>query len=342
MDYRDEAPADIRSFLTYMETIVGKSTKTCNEYYLDLRTFFRYILRARNLVDKDIAFDAIKIDAVDLNLIASVSIEEVYSFMLFASRDLPKHHKSSDTTFGNAANARARKTSTLRSFYKYLTVKAHKIENNPVVSLDLPKTKQSLPRNLSLDESVKLLSSIDGAYKERDFCIITLCLNCGLRVSEVAGINLHDYNHETLRVLGKGNKERVVYLNDACRDALNAYIAVRITPLPADANALFVSRQRNRIGVQTIKAIVYAQLKRAGLGDRHFSVHKLRHTAATLMYQNGVDVRTLKEVLGHSRLDTTMIYTHITDDNLKYAADQSPLAHIKPTEKPEKTDETGE
>lgn len=328
MDYRDEAPPEIKSFLTYMETIVGKSAKTCNEYYLDLRTFFRFILQKRKLVDNATAFDKISIENVDLKVIGDVTIEEVYDFMLFASRDLPKYHKSDETSYGNAANARARKTSCLRSFYKYLTVKAHKLENNPVAALDLPKTKQSLPRNLSLDESVKLLSSIDGAYKERDYCMITLCLNCGLRVSEIVGINLHDYNEETLRVLGKGNKERIVYLNNACREALDAYLPVRVTPLPADANALFVSRQRHRINVQTVKAVVYAQLKRAGLGDKHYSVHKLRHTAATLMYQNGVDVRTLKEVLGHSRLDTTMIYTHITDDNLKNAADKSPLANI--------------
>lgn len=329
IDYRQEAPAELRNFLTYMETIKGKSRQTCEEYYLDLRMFFRYILQKRGLVSSQTPFDEISIDSVDLPLIQSVTLTDVYDFLGFASKDRPKYHKSPSTPYGNGAKARARKVSALRVFFRYLTDKAGKLEHNPVQNLDYPKTKQALPRFLTLKESLDLLENIESDYPERDYCMITLFLNCGLRVSELVGLNVGDYREDTLRVLGKGNKERVVYLNQACRDAIEAYLPHRIKPKPEFAPALFISRLGRRISAQTVKWIVYQQLEHAGLGGKNYSVHKLRHTAATLMYQNGVDVRTLKEVLGHENLDTTMIYTHITDENLKFAAMQSPLANVE-------------
>ena len=337
MDYRAEAPEEIRNYLTYMETIRGRSRRTCHEYFLDLRTFFRFLVRKRQLVPADTPFEQISIDCVDLDLISSVTLTDLYDFLSFASHDLPKYHKSASSPTGNGASARSRKVAALRSFYRYLTEKVHKIEHNPVQNLDSPKLKRSLPRHLSFQESVDLLQHIDSEYPERDYCIITLFLNCGLRVSELVGINRGDVRGDTLRVLGKGNKERIVYLNEACQQAIQAYLPTRIQPRPEDANALFISRLGRRISAQTVKWMVGRQLEKAGLGDKNYSAHKLRHTAATLMYQNGVDVRTLKEVLGHENLDTTMIYTHVTDDNMKQAAQYSPLAHVVPPRREKKS-----
>lgn len=330
MDYREEAPEEIRNYLNYMSTIRGRSERTCKEYYLDLRTFFRFLLQKRGLSPADTPFDQISIAQVDLQLIASVTLTDLYDFLGFAQKDLPTYHKSPSTPYGNGSSARARKVAALRSFYRYLTEKVHKLEHNPVQNLESPKNRQSLPKHLSMEESVDLLQSVESDYPERDFCIITLFLNCGLRVSELVGINLGDVRGDTLRVLGKGNKERMVYLNQACQQAIQAYLPHRIKPRPEAASALFISRLGRRISVQTVKWMVGRQLENAGLGGKNYSVHKLRHTAATLMYQNGVDVRTLKEVLGHESLNTTMIYTHVTDENMKEAALHSPLANFEP------------
>lgn len=330
MDYLNEAPPVIRDYLVYLETILGRSPRTVSEYYLDLRTFFRFILKKRQMVSPTVAFDHISLESVDLALIGSITRSEVLDFLVFAARQLPKHHKSPGTTYGNDVRARARKISALRGFYKYYCEKMQLIEENPTKSLDLPKAKQALPKYLTLQECFQLLSAIDGAYRERDYCIITLFLNCGMRVSELVGINLEDISDRRLRLLGKGNKERIVYLNNACVQAIQDYLPHRITPKAGHQNALFISRLGRQMDVQTVKALVNKYLTKAGLSMKHCSVHKLRHTAATLMYQNGVDVRTLKEVLGHENLDTTMIYTHVVDQNLQDAADANPLATLSP------------
>ncbi len=332
--YRREAPEIIRNYLSYMATIRGKSQKTVEEYYLDLRTFFRYIKQSRGLVPPDAAFADIPVGDVTLDLIKSVTLSDAYDFLQYLASDRPNQQNSPATTYGNNASTRARKVSSLRAFYKYLTDKVHLLDANPIAQLDVPKIKKSLPKYLTLDDSVKLLSAVDGENRERDFCILTLFLNCGLRVSELVGINLTDIQDDRLRVVGKGNKERTVYLNDACTAAINAYLPVRIAPVPMHKHALFISNRRQRINVQTVKWLVKRHLSAAGLDTDSYSAHKLRHTAATLMYQNGVDVRTLKDVLGHESLDTTMIYTHISDDNMKNAARMNPLADVKPTEKP--------
>lgn len=331
MDYLREAPPVIRDYLVYLETIMGRSPRTVSEYYLDLRTFFRFILQKRGMVSAELPFDHISIESVDLPLVAGITRSEVLDFLVFAARQLPKYHKSIDTAYGNDVRTRARKISSLRGFYKYYCEKLQLIEENPTKSLDIPKAKQALPKYLTLQECLSLLDVIDGPYRERDYCIITLFLNCGMRVSELVGINLQDISDERLRLLGKGNKERIVYLNQACIQAINAYLPYRVTPKPGHKNALFISRLGRRIDVQTVKAMVNKYLARAGLSQKHCSVHKLRHTAATLMYQNGVDVRTLKEVLGHENLDTTMIYTHVVDQNLKSAAESNPLAGVSPS-----------
>lgn len=333
MNLDSSVPRIVRDFLTYIETISGKSPKTASEYFLDIRTFLRFIKIKRNLVRKDTEFNQIDISDVDIALVTSITLSDIYDFMQYESRERPRHQNSKETKFGINAASRARKASAIRVFFRFLTNKAHLLEVNPAQNLDVPKIKKSLPKNLSLSESLNLLSAVDGPFKERDYCILTLFLNCGLRVSELVGMDIQDIKDDTLRVLGKGNKERVIYLNEACLAAINDYITTRIVPLSGHKNALFISRMKKRINVQTVKWLVKKYLDKAGLDVRKYSVHKLRHTAATLMYQNGVDVRTLRDVLGHENLDTTMIYTHISDENLRQAAGLNPLAQVTPRRK---------
>ena len=334
-NYRNNAPELLRNFLSYNENVRGKSEKTIYEYFLDLRTFLRFLKIKRGLTDNT-DLSTIDINDVTDELITSATLTDAYDFLNFLAHEKPKHANSKKTGIGDMATTRARKISTLRSFYKYLTDKAKVMPVNPMAQLDSTKIKKSLPRYLSLDESIQLLSSVQGHNKERDFCILTLFLNCGLRVSELVAINISDIKDDHLYIIGKGNKERTVYLNNACLDAVSSYMKKRIQPLPQYKNALFISRNRRRINVQTVKWLVKKHLLEAGLDSSKYSAHKLRHTAATLMYQNGVDVRTLKDVLGHENMNTTMIYTHISDDNLRKAADMNPLSNIKPNRNKEK------
>lgn len=338
MDYRTDAPPILRDFLTYHEAIQGHSRKTVDEYYLDLRNFFRYIKIEKNKVPRNTEFDAIDISDVDLDLVRSVNLSDVYSYMNYLSRDRAQHPNSPETDYGLKATSRARKVAAIRSFYKYLTNKAKLLSENPMQDLDAPKMKKALPRYLDLDGSIQLLESVDGDFQERDRCILTLFLNCGLRISELIGLNLTDVRGEQLRVLGKGNKERMLYLNEACIQAIQDYLAVRDNQRAIDKNALFLSRRRTRISKAAVEKLVKKYLLKAGLDSTQYSPHKLRHTAATLMLQNGVDVRTLQEVLGHENLNTTQIYTHVDNENLRAAAKANPLGKIRPKQ-PRKTEE---
>ena len=328
------APQVLKEFLVYMESILGRSPKTVAEYHLDLRTFLRYMVALRKGLPFD-ALETVDISAVDVSFLAGITQSEIYDYLLYISRSRPKYHNSQSTTYGNSAKTRARKMSSLRAFFKYYCDKTKQIPTNPVLNIDIPKTQKSLPKYLSLNESRKLLDSVDGTYKVRDYCILTLFLNCGLRVSELAGISLADINRDDriLRVLGKGNKERMVYLNDACMSAIRSYDDFKtsndVRPKNAHKNAYFISRNGTRLSTMRIKELVKEHLDQAGLSAKHASAHKLRHTAATLMYQNGVDVRTIKEVLGHENLDTTAIYTHVVNDNLREAAERNPLSGEK-------------
>ena len=326
MDYRTDAPPLLRDFLVYHETIQGHSRRTVDEYFLDLRGFFRFLKLDRHLIPANTPMDEISIDDVTIELARGVTLTDIYAYMNYLSRD--RHL--------NAAS-RARKVATIRSFYKYLTNKAKLLEQNPVQDLDSPRLKKSLPKYLSLDESVELLDSVQGKNAVRDYCILTLFLNCGLRISELVGLNKTDVREDQLRVLGKGNKERVLYLNDACQKALQDWMVERNTLTLADQNALFVTLQnRRRISKAAVHKLVKKHLSDAGLDSSQYSSHKLRHTAATLMLQNGVDVRTLQEVLGHDHLNTTQIYTHVDNDDLRSAARANPLSQVKRRGRPPK------
>ena len=319
MDYRLEAPALIRDFLVYHETIQGHSKRTVDEYYLDLRSFFRFLKWDKQLVSKTESMDSISIADVDISLAASVTITDVYSYMNYLTRDR-----------GLNAASRARKVATIRSFYKYLTNKAKLLDQNPVQDLDAPRRRKSLPKYLDLDESIHLLESVNGKNSSRDLCILTLFLNCGLRISELVNLNKTDVRGEQLRVLGKGNKERILYLNEACQRAIQNWMTERDAMTLVDQNALFVTLQnRTRITRAAVHKLVKKHLAAAGLDTTQYSSHKLRHTAAPLMLQHGVDVRTLQEVLGHDHLNTTQIYTHVDNEDLRTAARANPLGRLK-------------
>ena len=324
MDYRTEAPPLLRDFLVYHETIQGHSRRTVDEYYLDLRGFFRFLKRDKKLVPDDLPMDQIPIDDVGIDLIRTVTLTDIYAYMNYLSRDRRLNNAS-----------RARKVATIRSFYKYLTNKAKLLDVNLVQDLDAPRLKKALPKYLDLDESLELLDHVEGKNAIRDYCILTLFLNCGLRISELVGLNKTDVRGDQLRVLGKGNKERVLFLNDACQRALADWMTERDAMTLVDQNALFVTLQnRRRITRAAVHKLVKKHLADAGLDSSQYSAHKLRHTAATLMLQNGVDVRTLQEVLGHDHLNTTQIYTHVDSDELRVAAKANPLASVRQRKRP--------
>lgn len=320
--YKDKstAPPLISDFLTYNEIVRGKSDKTVDEYFSDLRTFFRYLLFKNGVVDEE-NFDNADISLVTADMLNSLTLNDLYAFLVYCKN-----------VRLNEAAARARKSSTLRSYFKYLHTNAGIVKTNPAEMLEMPKLKKSLPKYLDLEDSLKLLSAVDGPFKERDYCIMVLFLNCGLRLSELCSLNLSSIIGNTLRVVGKGNKERQLYLNDACISAINDYMKVRPVDGVAakDKDALFISSRKQRISNKTVQHIVKMNLEKAGLGEMGYSTHKLRHTAATLMYQSGgVDIRVIQSILGHENLGTTQIYTHIADKQVEAAADANPLAHIK-------------
>lgn len=310
----------IRDYLLYMQTIKGKSAKTIDEYFLDLRMFFRFVKQHKGFVDTSTPFDEISIEDVSLDIIKSVTYTDAYEFMNYLMRER-----------SNTEITRARKTSSIKSFFNYLTVKKHILEYDPLKELEAPKRKKHKPKYLTLEESINLLNAVDSKHKERDYCIITLFLNCGMRLSELVGLNVTDIRPDsTIRILGKGNKERIVYLNSACISAIENYLRVRPMDGVKDRNALFISAHLKRMSPKTVQALVYKYLEKIGLDSQGYSCHKLRHTAATLMYQHGgVDTLVLKEILGHENLGTTQIYTHLNNAQKQDAANSTPLSNIK-------------
>ena len=317
----NDAPDILMEFLEYHSTVRGHSDKTVIGYYTDLKILFRFLKLRRHIVDSSTPFDEIDITDVDLDFIEATRIEELYRYQSF----------SPESKQALSSASRCRRTSSVKSFFNYLTTKRHLLENNITLELDTPKKKASLPRYLEENECEKLLSVCDGPYMYRDYAILMLFMSCGLRISELVGLNLTDIYEDHVRVLGKGNKERIVYFGEGCREALDDYISVRDDgKIKEDAkSALFISQKHVRFGARGIQEMLEKRLLQAGLDPTRYSPHKLRHTAATLMLKNGVDTRSLQEVLGHSNLSTTQIYTHIDNAALHEAAMANPIGRKK-------------
>ena len=317
LDEINDVPDIVMEFLEYHSTVRGHSDRTVMAYYLDLKILFRFLKRRRRLVDPATPFDEIDITDVDLDFIKAIRIEELYRYQSF----------SPESSQSLSAASRCRRTSTVKSFFNYLTTKRHLLEKNVCQELDMPKRQASLPRYLEEAECERLLNACDGPYGLRDYAILMLFLSCGLRVSELVSLNLTDVYEDHVRVLGKGNKERVVYFGEGCREALDDYLMVRNVDKVKenDKNALFISQKNCRFGVRGVQQMVEKKLLEAGLDPTRYSPHKLRHTAATLMLKNGVDTRALQEVLLHSNPDTTQIYTHLDNAALHEAAMANPI-----------------
>ncbi|MBQ2863201.1 MAG: tyrosine recombinase XerC [Clostridia bacterium] len=323
-------PRTVREFAVYKSAIENCSIKTVEEYVLDLRTFFRYIKSQRDGISPlSEDFNKIDLRMIDVDYIKSIGTDEIYEFLLYVGQYRE-----------NNWSAKARKLSALKSYFKFMTVKKHYLDENPVINIESPKRRKTLPKYLNIDESKQLLSAIaddkQSKSRERDYAIVTLFLNCGMRLSELVNININDLdsNLRCVKVTGKGAKERIIYLNTACRSAIVEYLKLRVTDADNDKKniePLFLSSRNQRISPKTVQHVVGKYLKLSGLEYKGFSVHKLRHTAATLMYQSGaVDVRVLKDILGHEQLNTTQIYTHVSDASMESAMHANPLSNIEP------------
>lgn len=328
MQRYSDCPQIVRDFLTYHETIKGQSPRTIDEYYLDLRMFLRFMKLIRNDMPINTRLDDIPIKDIDLDFIRSITTSEIFDFLSYLATDRTANPDAAYPEYGISAAARARKLSALKSFYKYLTVRTKLITENPVADLEYPKLRKSLPKYLTMEQSAALLQSVSGPNQKRDYAILMLFLNCGIRRSELVGLNLTDVYEDRVRVIGKGNKERFVYFGSSCRKALDAYLIERNKKILSDNRALFGSRDNNRISVTAVHRLVKKHMLEAGLDATQYSAHKLRHTAATMMLSGGVDVKTVQEVLGHENLNTTQIYTHIENTELKIAAEANPLSKL--------------
>ncbi len=319
--YDNSTPMRINDFLNYLRTIKGKSENTIDAYKLDLIMFFRFLKLYKGMLNENIEFEEIKISDVTDDIIKEVTLSDLYAFISFVENY--RH---------NGSYARARKIATLKSFFKFLYGKAKIINENPASELESPKISKRNPVYLTLNESLKLLSSVEGRFKERDYCILTLFLNCGLRLSELCGINISNIKNDLLTVIGKGNKERTVYLNDACIQSIDSYLNIRKEngEKIVDKDALFLSKNYTRINKRSVELMVKKYVIKAGLDKDKYSPHKLRHTAATLMYKyGGVDIRSLQMILGHENVSTTQIYTHVDSEKLREAIKSNPLNQSK-------------
>lgn len=324
----NDCPQILRDFLTYHETIKGQSQLTISEYYLDLRMFLRFMKLMRNDMPIHTRLDDIDIRDIDIAFMAKIRTSDVFDFLSYLANDRNPNPESAVPDYGISASSRARKLSSLKSFFKYLTVRTKQLTDNPVADLEYPKLRKSLPKYLTLEQSAALLQAVSGKNQERDYAILMLFLSCGIRRSELVGLNLTDVYEDRIRVVGKGNKERFVYFGTPCRKAIDKYLPIRNKMALTDNRALFGSRNGNRISTDAVHALVKKAFLKAGLDATQFSAHKLRHTAATMMLSGGVDVKTVQEVLGHENLNTTQIYTHIENTELKIAAEANPISRL--------------
>lgn len=318
----DDIPIYVKEFLLYMQNIKNRSQSTIKEYYYDLRYAFKFLkLYKSGIKMNTITSEVLKttnIIDIDLKFIKNIELTDLYEYLNYLT------NVCSDKSI-----TRARKIAALKSFFNFLTFKQKVLEKNPTVELETPKLSKRLPRYLTLDESISLLHSIDGKSEKRDTCIITLFLNCGLRLSELVNINMKDIKDNIVTIIGKGDKERSIYLNNVCQKAISEYIIVRPKDNLKDHDALFLSNRNSRIGKRTVEMMVKKYILQAGLDPKKYSPHKLRHTAATLMHKyGGVDIRSLQQILGHESISTTEIYTHVDSEQVKDALESNPLNNL--------------
>lgn len=313
----EDVPFYVQDFLLYMETIKNRSKSTIREYYYDLRHSFRFLKKYKeNLKFENL--DDIDISKIDLEFIKKITLNDLYKYLGYLTNE-----------FSDKPATRARKVASLRSFFNYLCFKKKVLDINPTVELETPKLGARIPKYLTLDESIALLHSIDGKFEKRDYAIITLFLNCGLRLSELVNINMKNIKDNVLTVIGKGDKERTIYLNEACQKAIKEYIAVKPKDDLRDREALFISNRGTRISNRMVEMMVRKYIEATGLDVKKFSPHKLRHTAATLLHKHGgVDIRALQQILGHESIATTQIYTHIDNEQVKEALESNPLNNL--------------
>ncbi len=317
IDY-DRLPQTLKDFIFYLEVVLGKSKSTTYEYVLDLENFFRFMKIKKGMVPRDTKLHDVAIHDIDLPFVSAITLQDIYEYFYYCRENRQ-----------NGSRSIARKMSTLRTYFKYMTQKSHQLKENPMEGVETPSLPKTLPKYLSLEESTELLASVRN--NRRDYAILTLFLNCGMRLAELVSLNLSDITNEYAVITGKGNKQRTIHLNQACRDAIDDYLKHdRPQEGLKDPEALFISRNKCRISRRAVQNVVDKYLHLAGLGDKNLSTHKLRHTAATLMHRYGhVDIRVLQEILGHENLGTTQIYTHVDSESIKEASMSNPLSKVK-------------
>ena len=314
----EKMPQTIKDFIFYLEIVLGKSKSTTYEYVLDLANFFRYVKIKKHSLPSDVKLHDVTIHDIGVDFVSAITVQDIYEYLYYCREKR-----------NNGSKAVARKLSTLRMYFKFMTQKKHLLKVNPMENIETPSLPKTLPKYLSLEESTELLRAVKGSL--RDYAILTLFLNCGLRLAELVSLNVRDVSNEYAVITGKGNKQRTIHLNQACRSAVDDYVNhERPTDGLKDPEALFISRNKCRISRRAVQNIVEKYLNLAGLGDKELSTHKLRHTAATLMHRYGhVDIRVLQEILGHENLGTTQIYTHVDSETIKEASMSNPLANMK-------------
>lgn len=324
-------PLILKDYLSYLKSIRGLSKKTISEYNYDLINFISFQILRKVYFDDFDKFQAdLEKSKVDSNkifnksFINDINIQDMYAYISHLDNEL------NDNT-----STRSRKISALRSFYKYLHQEIEMIDNNISEKLRNPKIQKRQPVYLTLSETEHLLATISKEKNEflrnRDMAIVFTFLTTGMRLSELVSVNLNDIKNDHFSIIGKGNKERTIYLTKNCIDLIDNYIRIRKKYLKdKKIDALFISTRKNRISNRAVQSTVEKYLKKAGFDTSVYSTHKLRHTAATLMYKYGnVDIRALKDVLGHESVSTTQIYTHLDNEDLKRAVNKNPLSNIK-------------
>ena len=307
----------IRDFMTYLTVIQGKSKTTKEGYEYDLNLFFRF-LKVYNGHSPIEEIDEVDISKVDIEDLKNISLEDMYAFLEYCENDRD-----------NEAHAKARKVASLKAFFNYLNKKRKVLDYNPAEELESPKISKRNPIYLKIDEITQLFEGINDTHYYRDYCILIMFLNCGLRVSELVSIDLDDLDGDKVTIIGKGNKERIVYLNEATLEAIDDYVVKERGLIKnideKDESALFLSQKGNRMSVRAVQLVIDGINKRSGLNKKDLSPHKLRHTMATLLYQNGADLISLQQILGHTSVSTTQIYTHVEDEQLKDVIRSNPL-----------------